>query len=556
MPQNDAVEINIALRPASAATATLDVAMLMHSLTNAQDQAFGGPRSKLLTADTWPADLAGLGIVDGEPAYETTQAHFGQAYVPDRAYLGRRGKDIAQVWTVSVPSVPADGVYAIVVNGTPYSFTASSSTQAAVRTGLITACSPGAAVFTAAAGIAAGAITLTAVTPGVALTVLVTSPASSMTAAVTTGTKIAAVAQVWTMTIVTATLGVYTLTATTTTGQKTYQHIATTGATTTTIRDAIKALYDANSSDLFGATMTSVAANQGTLTASLAGRPGTVSITSPLSDATTVVTTANYGIADDITALIDANPNWYMLVPGTRVAAELLLACERIEATQDTTAPKACLVQTSDANTLTDAAGNVLGTLQARSYLRSGGGYHAIDSEGFMAAAAGFVLPNHVGSVSWFWKPLVGLTPSAFTSSSSSANLRSNEGWFLERFEARNQDVINGGFSFRGVPMDIIRAIDTFQLDCGSALLDLLINTLIVPYTNIGLSQVKGVIVSQFNLAVDAGYAVAGTLVMNDPKIADASGNDQSRGIFPPFDISFEIQAGASKITVNATVSQ
>jgi hypothetical protein len=536
--------------------------MIIHSLTDAQDQAFGGPRFKLLTADTWPDDLAGLGITDGEAAYEDVQAHFGQANVPDKAYLGRRGKDIAQVWTVTAPGVPADGNYTIVVSqngvpavGSPYNFAASSDTQNDVRDGLVTACGAGSAMFTVAAG-GAGEVVLTSVLPGVALTVSVVSPASSMTAAVTTGTKVAAVAQVWTMDIGSAAAGVYELIVSTSTGQKTYTHVAISGATATTIRDAIKALYDADPSDLFGATMASVSTDKGTLTASLAGRPGSVTITSPASDATATVTTANYGIADDVTALIAANPNWYMAILGSHVKAEILLFAERIEATQGTTAPKAGLVQTSDADTLTDAADNVLELLQERSYLRVAGCYHSLNAEGFHAAAAGYVLPIPAGKVSWVAKPIVGLTPEDFTSSSSPANIRSNEGWWLENFAARNQSVINGGYSFRGVPFDIIRAIDTFLLNASSALMDLLVNNLIVPYTNAGLSQARGVVKTAYNNAVSAGYAVEGTLVLSEPKISDATGNERSRGIFPEFVASFIIQAGAHKVRATFNVSQ
>lgn len=563
MPQNDFVEVTLNLQPASAATATLDTAMLIHSLTDAQDQAFGGPRFKLLTAETWPDDLAGLGITDGEAAYEDVQAHFGQFNVPDRAYLGRRGKDIAQVHTVVVPGVPADGNYTIVVSqngvpavGSPYNFAAVAATQAAVRTALVTACGAGSAMFAVANGVGAGDIALTSVLPGVALTVSVVSPASSMTESVTTGTKVAAVAQVWTMDIGSAALGVYELIVSTSTGQKTYTHVAISGATATTIRDAIKALYDADPSDLFGATMASVSTDKGTLTASLAGRPGSVTITSPASDATVAVTTANYGIADDVTALIAANPNWYMAILGSHVKAEILLFAERIEATQGTTSPKAGLVQTSDADTLTDAADNVLELLQERSYLRVAGCYHSLNAEGFHAAAAGYVLPIPAGKVSWVAKPIVGLTPEDFASSSSSANIRSNEGWWLENFAARNQSVINGGYSFRGVPFDIIRAIDTFWLNASSALMDLLVNNLIVPYTNAGLSQARGVIKTAYNNAVSAGYAVEGTLVLSEPKISDATSNERSRGIFPEFVASFIIQAGAHKVRATFNVSQ
>lgn len=558
MSQNDFIEVDINLALAGAPTASLDTGMILHSLTDAQDQLFGTPRYKLLTADTWQADLAAVGITAGEAAYNDVAAYFGQDEIPDKGYLGRRGKPIAQVTTVVVPSSPADGVYAIHVPGavgTPYSYTASSATQATVRSALITALGAGSAKFTAAAGVGAGDITLTNLTLGSALGVIVSSPASSMTSSVTTGTKVAAVAQIWDVKITTATLGPYVLVVETTTGQKTYTHIATTGATVTTIRNAIKALYDADPSDLFGATMTSVSTDTGRLTASVAGRPGSVAITSPASDATATVFTANYGIADDITSLIDALPDWYTLLPGTHNKIELELACKRIEETQSSNAKKQCLIQTSDADNLTDASGNVLGYLKGKAYKRSAGVYHPLDAEGVHSGWAGRVLSLPVGSVTWHARALNGLTGNILDSTSE-ANIQSNEGSFLERFEARSQNVMNGGYSFFGIPIDIIRAMDTFEYNVKVASMDLLVNNNTIPYTDDGFARIRGAIITQYNIAVEAGYAVENTLVLNTPKPSDADPADRARGITPLFVGSFQIQAGVHKIRMRFTVYQ
>jgi hypothetical protein len=86
--------------------------------------------------------------------------------------------------------------------------------------------------------------------------------------------------------------------------------------------------------------------------------------------------------------------------------------------------------------------------------------------------------------------------------------------------------------------------------------MDMMVNTLIVPYTDAGLTRAKGVIQTVFDAAVSAGYAVADTLVINDPKISDATGNEASRGWFPPFVASFTIQAGGHRVTAIFNVSQ
>lgn len=556
MPQSDLITVNATLRPANAARPAFGTSLLLHNLTDAQDAAMGD-RYRLLTAATWVADMADLGISDGEAAYESVQSHFSQPRKPTRAYLGRRGKDIAQVQTVVVPTVPADGAYIIAVSqagvpavGSPYLFTASTSTQAAVRTALVSAAGAGSAMFAVANGVGAGDITLTSVALGVPLDVTISSPASSMTKSVTTGTSVLAVAQVWLMDIATAALGVYELTVQATTGQKTYTHIATTGATVTTIRDAIKALYDADPSDLFDATMASVSTDQGTLTASLAGRPGTVAIESPASDATVAVSTANYGVADDWQVQADANPDWYHGVLGSKVAAELLLSEEwgRIDEHH------IIGLQSSDADILTTATTDVFSTLKARGSYRVYGVQHHIDAEGVVEAWAGDVLTDPAGSVSWFWKPLTGLTDRVLTAPQA-LNLRSKEGSFLEDFTARDQSVMNGGFSFAGRPIDIARCLDTLRSNMEIGVADYFIGSRIVPYSRQGQSAIEGVLLGEINGAVEAGYGIDGSFEITFGPLVPGSA-EAVRGEYPPFSVTGIIQAGGSKVIVNMELAQ
>lgn len=551
MPQNDFVDVDIQLAPSAAPRPSFGVSLLLHNLTDAQDALMGG-RTALLTGDTWASDLAALGISDGEAAYESVQSHFSQTRKPEKAYLGRRGKDIQQVITVVVPSIPADGTYAIAVTGavgSPYSFAAVGSTQAAVRTALLTALGAGSATFTAAAGVGPGDIKLTAVAPGVPLTVQLSSPASSMTSSVTTGTSVLAVAQVWTMQIVTAALGVYTLTVQTTTGQKQYTHIATTGATVTTIRTALVAAYALDPSDLFGTTMAPVSTDSGTLTASLAGRPGSVTIASPASDATAVVSTANYGVADDW-AVMALNTDWYCGLLGSRAAAELLLSDEW--AAGD--GRHLIGLQSSDAGILTTATTDVFTQLKNRGSLRTFGVQHHIDAEGCVEAWAGYVLTSAAGSIIWHARALTGLTSRVLTGAEASS-LRSKEGSFLETFAARDQAIMTGGFSFAGRAIDITRAIDTFKLNLEFALMDRMVNSDIIPYSKAGQADCRAVIESEWKRAVEAGYAIENTLTITFDPIQPGSSN-AVRGILPTFNITGTIQAGTHKIVVRGTLAQ
>ena len=558
MPQSDFNAVTVTLSPGAAARPTANVSMLLHNLTDAQDALMGPSRTKLIAPATWQADLASLGISDGEAAYESVQSHFSRPKKPVKAYLGRRGKDTQQVQTVVVPSVPSDGSYIISVSqagvpavGSPYFFAAVGSTQSSVRTGLVTNAGAGSAMFAVANGVGAGDITITSVVPGIPLDIAISSPGSSMTKSVTVGTSVLAVTQVWTLDIGTAAVGNYVLTVKTTTGQKTYTHIATTGATATTIRDGLASLYAGNPSDLFDATMTPVLTDKATLAASLAGRPGSITITSPASDATVVVTTANYGIVEDLTAIASENQDWYCGLIGSRVAADLLLAREWV----DGDGAHIIGVQSSDASILTDSTTDVFSLLKASGSIRCFGVQHHIDTEGIIEAWAADVLSKPVGSVAWVAKPLTGFTGRVLTASEAQ-NLRSKEGSFLELFSARSESIMNGGYSFGGRPIDITRAIDTMRSNQEIALMDLSVKSDIIPYSELGQARCLGVINTEVLRGIEAGYAIAGTFETTFGSIDEALENDRIRGIFPPFTTTGRIQAGGHKVILNMELEQ
>lgn len=157
--------------------------------------------------------------------------------------------------------------------------------------------------------------------------------------------------------------------------------------------------------------------------------------------------------------------------------------------------------------------------------------------------------------MTWQARALNGLTGNILDATSE-ASIQSNEGSFLERFEARSQNIMNGGYSFFGRPLDIIRGMDTFEFNLKTANMDYLVNNNIVPYTNTGFEAVRGVTITTFNQAVEAGYAVDGTLVLSKPKTTDATSDERARGIMPVLVGEFQLQAGVHKIQARFTVYQ
>lgn len=186
MALDDLIDISIALSDPPLGLLDFTVPLIATTLSGPQATAFGAPVTKELTPTTWRTEMAAVGVSASEDPYIAFNTLFGQEEVrPSRAVWGRRATAVAQLYTYTVPGVPADGPYVVTLDGTPYSFTASSSTQTAVRDALIAAIDGATGLFDATST-GAGTFTVVALQPGRPFTSSVTSPGSSLTQALTT----------------------------------------------------------------------------------------------------------------------------------------------------------------------------------------------------------------------------------------------------------------------------------------------------------------------------------------------------------------------------------
>jgi hypothetical protein len=211
--------------------------------------------------------------------------------------------------------------------------------------------------------------------------------------------------------------------------------------------------------------------------------------------------------------------------------------------------------QSSDAANLATGA-SVATTLKARANARMSLVYHPTDAQGVSAAWAGDVLTDLAGQVSWVARIMTGgLTGNVLTASQAAA-LRGNEVSYLERFAARSQNIMNGGYCMAGIPIDIMRIVDNFASNVESAGMDLLTTNRILPYTDDGISIWHAVVNAEFERLVTQGAAVGGTLILSKPRISSANDSDRARGIMPALVGSFRIQAGTYKLQANIKVAQ
>jgi hypothetical protein len=167
MPISNVTVVNILVIPGGSTRASFGPVLFSADLSPAQDAAFPGSDNIVsLTRDTFDAVLTGLGITSSELVYADIADHFGQARVPEIAYLGKRADAVAQVTTIVVTAAD-DGNWIVNFNGTPYTHVSGGSeTITQIRDGMITALAPISAVGTVAA-VLTDTLTITAVSAGI-----------------------------------------------------------------------------------------------------------------------------------------------------------------------------------------------------------------------------------------------------------------------------------------------------------------------------------------------------------------------------------------------------
>lgn len=187
----DPVNIIVDLKSPFAASRNFSIAAISSTLESDAATAWGSPRTRRVSKDTWKAVAATYKIDSTHQLYKATEAMFADhrniKKVPEWCVWVRRSTPVAQVWTFTVGGNTA-GTYKLLVDGAEIaSITANGVDPAAdLRDDLVTAFNAGTSPQTAAAGGGAtGTVTadeagvsfqLTASSPGGVLTVSQTTP--------------------------------------------------------------------------------------------------------------------------------------------------------------------------------------------------------------------------------------------------------------------------------------------------------------------------------------------------------------------------------------------
>jgi hypothetical protein len=368
------------------------------------------------------------------------------------------------------------------------------------------------------------------------------------------------VAQVNTVTVTGADDGSYVITidASTLEGSVTYTHAAS-GDTVTGIRDALVVLVNAGTQPV---TAAPVSTDQLTLTADNAGQPNLISVSAPNDNLTLATTTANAGgIAEDLAAITDLDPDWYLLLLSSRTDVDNIVAASAIAPLNRLFFAQSSATEIKDSLYDSGTPGADLASrLKFSDRSRTAVWYHPTDTQSLAAAIAGRGLPETPGAITWKFKQLTGVTAVALTASeianlkSKSANSYRTEAGVSFTFEGTvSESDANGEF------IDVIRGVDKLKSQIESNVFTLLLSEPKVPYTDVGVAQILGQVRSAVEQSIFEGSLAASPApTYTVPEVADIpSATRATRKLIGANAITFKAQlAGAiHEVDIVGTVS-
>ena len=264
-----------------------------------------------------------------------------------------------------------------------------------------------------------------------------------------------------------------------TVGAQTYSFTSDISATATEIVTGLAAAITADSDEIVTATVVSDTLSLAWITpATIAG----VSLSANLAWGTIAPLATGTPVADDLTAILDADNDWYGLVMVERVKATQLAAAAWTEATE-----KLFITATSEAGVLVQATtDDLVSQLQAANYYRTAILYHANAATEYPDAAwAGRVFTIAPGGETWALKQLASIT--ANTLSATQKGIVEAKGGNTFEFYQTSLALTSPGKVASGEWIDVIRFRDWLKDTIQVNMVQMMVNRAKVPYTDAGI---------------------------------------------------------------------
>ena len=264
-------------------------------------------------------------------------------------------------------------------------------------------------------------------------------------------------------------------------------------------------------------------------------------------------TSADPGVAADLTAIALAQPTWYGLYTFFNSQAIVTAAAAWIEANARIYLPDVVdtlAVTTSGGD---GGTGDTLDALCTSNYTRTMGSYHPIPAEMFGAAWLGRVLPTDPGSATWKFKTLAGVSATVLTETQR-GNLLSRHGNGIESIASLS--ITFEGTVADGEYLDAIVGDDWVKSDMQLRIFNVLVGVDKVEYEDTGIALVEAAVRASLAAAVDRKiYAATPKTQVSVPTAASVDSGSKSTRTLPNVKWTATRSGAIHKVLVQGTVS-
>lgn len=262
--------------------------------------------------------------------------------------------------------------------------------------------------------------------------------------------------------------------------------------------------------------------------------------------------TADPGLEAELNAVLAADPDWYGLALDSNSAAEVEAAADWAEANG-----KLFVCQSADAGCVDgDEEEDVFSALQTASLGRATGWFHpklARPGAWVAAAVLGSRLPATPGSDTWAFKTLAGVDAYALTDSQAQALEAKNANWYQA---VAGVNVTYNGKVAGGEWADVVRFLDWFRARLRERLFALQLAGPKVPFTQRGISLVRGEIAAQIKAGKTAGgFDPDVEPTINVPLIDDVPTADRQARNLPGVTFSMRLAGAIHTMEVTGTAT-
>lgn len=256
---------------------------------------------------------------------------------------------------------------------------------------------------------------------------------------------------------------------------------------------------------------------------------------------------ADTSFAAQLAAIQQEDSDWYGLSSTYWGDAQI-----QVLSTFAETNRKLYVAQTKDSDILVAGSGDLASTLMAAGKARTAL-LHVENAMEFGASAwLGRVLADNPGSETWKFKSLANVTVEKL-SDSQQAQCRAKHcnNYIALASVAYTQEgvVANGEF------IDVIRFIDWLYTNLQLDIFALLKSAEKIPYTDQGAMLLENAIRGRLQQGVQAGGLVAGSIVVNVPRVAAQNASDRAARYFPGITFTANLAGAIHAVAINGTVS-